>query len=242
MGLFTKLNHFFIALRGGIRLNNHRGLEGKELDWVLTSSMYAIQDWGYLNSFETGLEKKQLRALVQHYWKIKDREAALEIINHLLRRNRSENLKALYTAYEIADYPDYLKFALKEDDEEIIKEYIEYFDRLKLIVPKLKEKSVFQDYEGVKKVQDSGWNLAQGSFLARACYDLGYLQENELKNLLKRFYLELKNHCSTWQEYSASFILGRAIEGWEHTDRIIWKAEKLLNHKRSPLKNKSEIK
>lgn len=241
MEISSKLKRLSLAFRGGLRLNKKNGLTGKKLDHVLTSSMYAMQDWAYLNSYETGLSHQQLEALVGHYWKIKDRHAGLEIINHLMKRNRSENLDALYVAYEIADYPQYLKFKLYEDEEEIIKEYIKYFDRLKIIVPQLIEKGVFKEYEEVKKVQDAGWNLAQASFLIRSCYDLGYLQQPEVEALLERIHQELKKHCSTWGEYSASFILGREIDGWEHTDRIIWKAEKLLTDKRSPLSDKTLI-
>lgn len=241
MEVLSKVKRLVLAARGGLQLNRENALTGEELDSVLTSSMYAVQDWAYLNSYETGLDREQLEALVHHYWEIKDRDGALEILNHLMKRNRSENLKALYIAYEIEDYPDYLKFHLREDEEDIIKEYIKYFDRLKLIVPKLIEKGVFRNYAEVKKVQDSGWNLAQASFLARCCFDLGYLQEQELKALLKRFHTELKTHCATWRGYTASFILGREIDGWPHTNRIIWKAEKLLTDRRSPLRNKTEI-
>ncbi|HLS30606.1 MAG TPA: DUF1266 domain-containing protein [Flavobacteriaceae bacterium] len=241
MRIASKLKRISLAFRGGLRLNNKNGLTGKKLDHVLTSSMYAMQDWAYLNSYETGLDDQQLEALVDHYWNIKDRHAGLEIINHLMKRNRSENLDALYVAYEIEDYPQYLKFKLYEDEEDIIKEYVKYFDRLKIIVPQLIEKEVFKEYAEVKKVQDSGWNLAQASFLIRSCYDLGYLQQQEVEALLERVYQELKTHCSTWQEYTASFILGREIDGWEHTNRIIWKAEKLLTDKRSPLSDKTHI-
>lgn len=227
-------------MKGGLHLNEEKPLSGEELKWVLTGSMYALQDWAYLNAYETGLNEEQLKALVQQHWQIHDRDGAMEILNHLLKRNRSGNLKALYVAYEIVDYPDYLKFNLHEDDEEIVKEYIRYFDELKLIAPQLIEKNLFPDYEAVKKVQDSGWNLAQASFLARACYDLKLLEEQEVKAFLKRVYDELKTHCETWREYSSSFILGRSIEGWPDLDRTIWKSEKLFTDKISPLYQREE--
>lgn len=241
MKILSTLKHLNLAIKGGLRLNKDQALSGEELNWVLVGSMYALQDWAYLNSYQTGLNSEQLKILVEQHWQIHDRDAALEILNHLLKRNRSGNLKALYVAYEIADYPDYLKFNLHEDDEEIVKEYIRYFDELKLIAPQLIEKEVFPNYEVIKKVQDSGWNLAQASFLARCCFDLGLLEEHEMKIFLKRLYDELKTHCDSWREYAGSFILGRTIEGWPNLERTIWKSEKLFSEKRSPLYNRERI-
>lgn len=241
--IFEKAKRLNLALKGGLNLNSNpqKRVKGRQLNSLLTSSMFAVEDLAYLNSFETGLDEHSLDVLVHQYWKIYDREAANEILDHLLKRNRNENLAVIYEAYEVADYADFLKFRLKEDEEDIIKEYIVYLEQLFKVVPTLIEQGVFTDYKQVKKVQDLGWNVSRGAFLARACYDLGYFELKELQIHLDRFYKELQGRCSTWREYTQSYLLGRAIEEMPHQENCTVKAEKLLTSKRSPLYKKIKL-
>lgn len=235
MGFLSKIKEIKIAFRGGIRLNNSHSLDPQELKKVLVSSMQSLDNNAYIDSYHTGLNTKHLQTIVEDYWKIKDREGAMEIINHLVKRNRNDNLKVIYEAYEVVDYADFLKFRLKEDDQDVVKEFLVYLDRLKEVVPKLLEKGVFTDYEEVKKSQDKGWNLAQGSFLARCCYDLDLIAQSELQMILHRYYQELQTQCDSWQMYTQGYILGKSIEGWPGIDQSIWRAEKLLHHPKSPI-------
>lgn len=234
MSFLSKIEKIRTAFRGGIRLNKIHPLSQQELKDVLVSSMQALDNNAFLNSYHTGLDAKHLKAIVENYWKIKDREGAMEIINHLIKRNRNENLQVIYNAYEVVDYADFLKFRLKEDDQDVVKEFLVYLDRLKEVVPELIEKGIFSNYNEVKKSQDTGWNLAQGAFLARCCYDLNIISENELQMILKRYYRELQLQCDSWKMYTQGYILGKSIEGWPDIDQSIWKAEKLLSHPKSP--------
>lgn len=241
MGLSVKAAHLKLILKGGLNINKESQLSGKDLDKVLISSMFSVENMAFINSYETGLSQEDLKILIQGFWNIHDKEAALETIDHLMKRNKNDNIKVMYAAYEAEDYPDYLKFRLKEDEEELVKQYIAYLDRLFEVVPKLIEWGVFEDYQQVKKVMDSGWNVSLGSFLVRACYDYGYLNKKELIIYLTHFYDELKKYCETWEEYTNSYLLGRMIENWPQTIRMISKANKLLTAKNSPLKGKIEI-
>lgn len=241
MKLLSKFKQFSSRNKVELKLNNSKPLQGEELDRVLISSLNAVQEKAYLNSYETGLTKEGLETLVHHYWRIRDREGALVILDHLVERNRNKSLRIIYEAYEYEDFADYLKFRLPEDNEDVVKRYIAYLDKLHEIVPKMTEQNFFKDYAQVKKCQDAGWNLGQGAFLARCFFDLGYIQENELKRVLNKFYQNLKTYCSTWQEYTSSYILGRALEDWPDQEKVILETDKLQTHQTSPLKGKKYI-
>ncbi len=237
-----KLGKFIFGGGNKLRLATDNTLAEETLSEVLVSSLYALQEHAYINAYTTGLPPKGLNNLAQHYWGIYDREGALEIINRLLKRNRNNNLRVIYEAYEYEDFPDYLKFRLHEDDEEIIKRYIAYLNKLHEVVPPLLKTGYFDEYAQVIKCQDSGWNLAQASFLARCCYDLGYIQQKELIILLRQLYKELESHCSTWQEYTASYILGRQVEGWTDIKKVKELVKQLFYNKKSPLQGKQATK
>lgn len=233
-----KLNHIF---RGFVRLNKQEGLAGEDMNPLLVSALPAAQEMAFLNSYTTGLSQEKLQKHVEYFWGVRDREALIEILKNLLSRNRNENMEAVYGAYDQLDFADYLKFRLKEDIMENVKKYIDYLDKLKEVVPGLIEQGVFEDYQQAVRTQDSGWNLARGAFLARCGYDLGYLQKEEVVRLTQEFYEALKEHCTTWKEYTASYILGRSLEDRPHNEVVISLSEKLLTDSRSPLSERVRI-
>lgn len=241
MGLAVNFKRLFASFRGIPRRNEKTPETGQELRWIMVSGLPAFQNSAYLDSFTTGLQREELEKQVHYYWNVYDRQAALEIITRLLKRNRNENLRVLYEGYEVLDYADYFKFRLKEDEMEVVKKYIAYFDKLLEEVPELLKKEVFPDYAAVKRCQDSGWNLGRAAFLARCCYDIGYIDLEELKRLLKQLYQELQKHCKTWSEYTGSYVLGRALEDRPNEEVILKLADKLLHHPLSPFKGDAQL-
>ncbi len=241
MSILKKLKQF-LSEDKSLQLNPRVNLPAEEYLLLLVSCFEAAQNHAYLNTYATGLTKLQLDSLVHQHWGIKDKQGALEILNQLLKRNRNRNLKAIYVAYQIEDYPDYLKFNLHEGEEAVVKQYIAYLDGLKKEVPILLEKGIFTDYAQVLQTEDAGWNLGRGAFLIRACVDLEFLTTQEAQVLFQRFYDELTTHCQTWEDYTASYILGARLEGWLSLEELLTVRTHLLTAKNSPLKTHSLLK
>jgi len=237
MGFFSKFLNSFSS----IKLNDKNALDGYLLDHLLVGSMYAEQQSAYLNSYETGLNKSDITKLVETYWEISNQSQALETLQSLHYRNWDENLDIVYKAFENPEnYVDILKSNLSVDDE-AFDYYLSLFRKLKNVVPELMEQKVITDFAQLKKTKDSGWNYGRGVFLARCCYELGYISEEELKAYLEKSHMELKKYCSTWKEYTTSYIFGRVMWGGGHNNGMIQIADDLLNDKQSPLKNKTYI-
>lgn len=237
MGFFSKLLNSFKS----IRLNDKNIVNGYLLDHLLIGSMYAEQQSAYLNSYETGLGKSDVTKLVDTYWGISDQNQAIETLQSLHTRNQDENLDTVYRAFENSEnYFDILRSNIS-NEEKVFDYYLGLFRKLKNVVPELIEQNVITDFAQLKKAKDSGWNYGRGVFLARCCYELNYLSEKELIEYLAKSHQELKRYCSTWKEYTTSYVFGRATWGGGSNNGMIQIANDLLNKKQSPLKNKIYI-
>lgn len=224
-----------------MRLNDKNILNGYLLDHLLVGSMYAEQQSAYLNSYETGLYKSHITKLVETYWEIADQNQAIEMLQSLHDRNHDENLDVVYKAFENpVNYADILRSDLP-NEEGVFEYYLNLFRKLKTVVPELMEEKIITDFAQLKKAKDSGWNYGRSVFLARCCYELGYISEKELTAYLAKSHGELKRYCSTWKEYTTSYIFGRALWGGGHNNGMVQIANDLLNSDQSPLKNKTYL-
>ncbi|RQO65196.1 hypothetical protein DBR43_30555 [Pedobacter sp. KBW06] len=218
---------------------NKNGLNGYDLDCVLVSSMYAEQQSAYLNSYETGLSLSTIKKLVEEYWDVYDRDDALKILIDLLHRNEDEYVDFVYKALEDESNYEALLKANLPNDEGAFEYYLNIYRSLGNTIPELIEENVISHFSELKKIKDSGWNLGRGAFLARCCFELGHLSEEELKDYLGKTHTALKKYCGTWKEYTISYIFGRALWGGANNAGMISIADTLLNDDKSPLKNKA---
>jgi len=224
-----------------IRLNKTNALTGDLLDHLLIGSMYAEQQSAYLNSYETGLSKHDVRHLVETYWEIYNQTQAIEVLQSLHTRNQDENIEVVFRAFEDKEnYVDILKSNLSNKEDEFAY-YLGLFRKLNTVVPDLIEQNSITNFAQLKKTKDSGWNYGRSVFLARCCYELGYLSESQLKEYLAKAYTGLKKYCNTWKEYTTSYIFGRAVWGGANNGGMMQIADDLLKNVKSPLHNKSNI-
>jgi hypothetical protein len=224
-----------------LRLNDDQPLHGQQLDLVLVGSMYAAQQSAYLNSYTTGLSTNEIRELLEDYWDIHRSEDGKEILISLIERTTDPYLSVVYEAYENNErYVEILKSGLPGDDNSF-EEYLQIYRKLKNVIPEVTAQGVFENYAVLKRTKDAGWNYGRASFIARCCFEMGYLSENELKQCLEASYQGLKKFCTTWKEYTSSYVYGRALWGGSHNEGMISIGEDLLNNKKSPLKGKVNI-
>lgn len=237
MGIFSKIFNAFKS----IRLNDKNVVTGQQLDYLLVSAMYAEQQSAYLNSYETGLSKSTLKTLLEDYWSIYDKEAAAEILLDLQDRNQDQYLEVVYDTFENKEnYVTILKSNLPSE-EEIFRKYLDVYRNLNNVVPELIEQNVIKDFAQIKKIKDAAWNYGRGAFLSRCCYEAGYLSELEMKEYLRKSFTELKKYCTTWEEYTISYIFGRALWGGPNNSGMIQIADDLLHNAKSPLKDKKYL-
>ena len=181
----------------GLRLNDKKPLNGQQLDYILVSSMYAAQQSAFLNSYSTGLSKNEIKKILKDYWDINTIESAQETIESLLERNNDPYISILYEAFENKEnYVEILKSKLP-DDESILHHYVQIYRTINNTIPKVTAQGIFENYSELKKTKDAGWNFGRASFIARCCFDTGYLSEKEFRQYLQASYEGLKTHCKT---------------------------------------------
>ncbi|CAA9197318.1 hypothetical protein FLA105534_01573 [Flavobacterium bizetiae] len=237
MNLFSKIFNAFKS----IRLNDKNVVVGQQLDYLLVSSMYAEQQSAYLNSYETGLSKTTIKKLLEEYWSVFDKKTAIEILLDLQNRNEDKYINFVYDAFENkSNYVTILKSNLPAEDE-IFRGYLDIYRNLNNVVPELIEENVIEDFAQIKKIKDAAWNYGRGAFVSRCCYEMGYLSESEMKEYLRKSFTDLKKYCSTWQEYTISYIFGRALWGGPNNSGMIQIADDLLHNEKSPLKSKKYL-
>lgn len=224
-----------------LKLNDNQPLHGQQLDYILVGSMYASQQSAYLNSYVTGLSKRVIKKLLQDYWDIYSSEDAKEMLNSLIERNNDTYISVIYEAYKNkGNYVEILKSGLP-DDENIFQQYLQIYRKLSTVIPEVTAQGLFENYSVLEKTKDAGWNYGRASFIARCCFEMDYLSENELQQYVEASYNGLKKFCKTWREYTSSYVYGRALSGGSHNEGMISIAEDLLNRKESPLKDKKYI-
>jgi len=224
-----------------LRMNSKKEVSGNQLNYILVSSMYAEQQSAYLNSYETGLSKSILKNILQDYWQIFNRDEAVEALVDLLDGHEDIYIDVAYRAYAMGDdYADFLKANLPSDPDQF-KYYLEIYRKLRNIVPGLIEDGVIKDISDVTKIKVSGWNYGRAAFLTRCCFDMGYITQAEMLEYLENAYVGLKKYCTTWKEYTTSYIFGRAIWGGPYNGEIVNIADDLLHKEKSPLKDRKNI-
>ncbi|WP_413512295.1 DUF1266 domain-containing protein [Myroides odoratus] len=237
MNVFSKILNAFKS----IQLNSKNAVIGQRLDHLLLSSMYAEQQSAYLNSYETGLSKATIKTLLEDYWQLFDKEDALDILSDLQNRNQDKYIDIVYCAFEDKEnYVAILKANLPAE-KEAFNHYLEIYRNLNKLVPELIEEGVVDNFTSLRKVKDAGWNYGRGAFIARCCFDMGYLTEEELKAYLEKSYIGIKTYCGSWKEYTISYIFGRALWGSATNSGMIQIAHDLLENEKSPLKNKKYL-
>jgi Protein of unknown function (DUF1266) len=230
MGLFSNL----FGSSKSIRLNKNEALDGIALKEVLVSSIYAEQQGAYINSYNTGIDPTKRKQILEDWWSIYDSTTAWDKLNYLLQEGYSKIFPAVYEAFEdnTENYAAILQKGVQESDIEkaegiLINLHANYGQ---LIEDKVINKNI-----DIKKYGIAGWDYGRGSFIARLCYEAGYMNLDQLKKYLKDCLAALKMNCPNWEAYAKSYIIGRAM--WNGTDNsgMVVIANDLLNNSKSPL-------
>ncbi|GGC94355.1 DUF1266 domain-containing protein [Enterococcus wangshanyuanii] len=110
---------------------------------------------------------------------------------------------------------------------------------------------VYNDNGELRKIDENAiynckgilaWDALRGANVARVCYNLGYLSEEETWYYLEKFSHQLKENYDNWEEIAFSFLLGRYLWSGDSTQetyiRIITNQ---FTHYSMPSKSKKEI-
>ncbi|MEN7549931.1 DUF1266 domain-containing protein [Rapidithrix thailandica] len=147
-----------------------------------------------LDKYEYGLKEQ---------WGITNTKEALEVLNGLVRLERSQEY-------------DQLLLHCKEH-QGLRTVFVEIAKGLELPV------------ENVRKIASTyAWDICRAVNLAKWCFWLGYLTEEQTNDYLNKCVEVVWSKGKSWQEYTCSFLIGRAIQGFD-LDELLVECQQLLS-------------
>lgn len=209
---------------------------------VLSREQYAALNIGtimgeqnmyYCNCLETEPDKEDVASRLDEYYGIYDRESAIETLEHFLNRGHHIYYNAIKPV--ISNTSSEVDTSLLNEDEK--ETYLgTYISNIKETLESLVSYQVIKGGSEFKDIQAEAWDLARASFVARCCYDCGFITEEEAWNVIMLAYQKSKEIYPDWREFAKGYLVGRCMWIGEHysNDGIFDIVDGLLNDDNSP--------
>ncbi|MBO1254834.1 DUF1266 domain-containing protein [Alteromonas sp. 5E99-2] len=200
-------------------------------------SMLAEHRQAYSNSLEMGEDDlDEVAEGLAQAWEIMDSETAKDVLNWLL----AEGHRILYP---------YVFNGLKYDDEDELLEYIHSITDDKKIGAKIYHFSMQLKQSRVDLFESdvvsldtdldidiTAWDMGRCVAVARMCYEVSYLSEDEAWDFIKHAAEIAKPIYSSWKTFGHAYLVGRAM--WSgpgmQLDNMIFDFKNHIEHENSP--------
>ncbi|MCK7553726.1 DUF1266 domain-containing protein [Chitinophaga sedimenti] len=100
-------------------------------------------------------------------------------------------------------------FNTREDREKALS----HVEHLKETIPVLIAKGIINSEEDVVHISINAWDYGRIVFLARLCYEAGYLTEREVWHFIHTGDELAQQQFNDWATFGKSYVLGRAMWG-----------------------------
>lgn len=185
----------------------------------------------FVDSLQTGIEKGELKQRLAQFWGVVDGNSAREAIERMLsfagtklpdavlevRAADPQNWRAAAAA-KLADHPD----------------ASETIDHLGQTINLLTKQGIVANPPRPETA--AGWDLGRAVFLARASFDLGYIDESKAWAYIDAAVREAQARFGDWQSLGNSYLIGRAL--WfgknEMLESLIELGKGVMNDAKSP--------
>lgn len=217
-----------------VPLNRRNPLQGEELKYVLVSSVQAIRNDAYINSYETGLNPDKRNSLLESY-KVLDRIPAEQVLNEFAEEDLQPFFHEMYGLYQ-KNYPFLEQIIYDQLGSIKAENTVALFHNLSHKIAQLKKMRIINHEEEIKQIHLSVWNNSLGAFIARLMYEEQIISLSELKSYLRRFYKSVKKSVGSWEEFAKSAIATRILYQNEALSKNDIPEKILLDYPDSPFK------
>ncbi|MFN8436299.1 MAG: DUF1266 domain-containing protein [Cytophagales bacterium] len=189
-------------------------LHVEELRKILLSILSSIQAEAYIDSYSTGLNKKQIRESLVSNWNIMDFEEAKSVIDWLITGGQNmlfEEIKHVFVK-SLESSRAMTEFRKLTRNFDYQHKFYKYYENVHIFQANYPELSFSQkDFEkGIK-----AWDLSRGVFVARMCYDIHYLDKIQFENILNMAQNQARATYTSWDEYFKGYLLGRIMYSYD---------------------------
>lgn len=218
-----------------VRLDPHSTLDAVGCRKLAVGAMYASQQGAFQNTLETGIPDI-LPQIVGGWWGIAGTEQACETLDYLCDKGFRYYYPFVLEAFACLD---------PERQDEVFQRCMtsqEDYDKAVAQLRNLEETydelvacGIVASKEDLGRYGVAGWDAGRICFLARACYEMGYLTEAEAWDYIDRADALSREAFGSWRELATSYLIGRSLWGGKRSYNSGMKqtADKLLADPRS---------
>lgn len=225
----------YYSVFGGFRMKKNANTTPEQYRQLLVGAIYAKQQGSYQNVLKTGMGPNKALTLANQWWGINNHYEAMSTLEYLLEDGFNTLFPHVYHAYLLEgdeERKNYLISALvpnreisPQEEEEIKNQLNKAYSQvchLDESYDKLVEHKIITCKEDLQKYGSIGWDAGRLSFLARVCYNLKYISEDEAWKFVEKAYNQSKKAFDNWEDFGKSYIIGRTMwGGFDSTNSVI---------------------
>ncbi len=218
----------------GTQFKKDSNLSSEQQKQIATSAIYSAQQAAYVNALETGLGKSEVKEILEEWWGINNQTDAVDTLEYLKEGGFQACLPIAYQAIAQKDIPFNEFLQQNINDYEDLQTIQERTYNLKTNLGQISEIKVIQNIEDIQKLGAAGWDAGRLGFITRLCFDMDYITEQQAWQYLADAHKMAKQYFNNWEDFSKSYVIGRAMWNGANNDGMYAIARDLLDEKPSP--------
>lgn len=219
-------------------MNKKANLTTEQYRKVLLGAIYSEQQLAYINSLETGMAKEKIQTMLRDWWGISNHSDAVETLNYLDAKGFRYYFPLVYKAYLASDQQSKKQLLIEAfgHDEEDLEKAFSQLVNLQETNDRLKKNNIISTDADIERLGNTGWDVGRLVFVARLCFDAGYINANEAWDYIDKAAVLAKSNFSNWNDYAKSYVLGRGMWGGKNSQNegIASIADTLMTDPKSP--------
>ncbi|MGL4608867.1 MAG: DUF1266 domain-containing protein [Trueperaceae bacterium] len=201
-----------------IYINKRSTLSPEQYRKIALGAIYSEQQTAFINSLETGLGKGRIRELLAEWWGISNPAEAKTTLTYLQHKGFRFYFPTVLRAFDAPEHQQETIIASSFDNREDASKAWSQLQHLKETLDELKQDGVITQTAHVLKYGNVGWDVGRLVFLARLCYDAGYISEGEAWSFIETANTLAQKTFRSWGDYAKSYVIGRAMWGGKQFD------------------------
>lgn len=235
-GLLYKAIPFIRKMKGAfkkIHVNSDMSLSDEKYRQLALGAIYSEQQSAFINSLTTGIPVFEMKAMLHNWWEVNDGFSAKYTLDFLLDNARKSVFPDVFKSFKNEEGTD--AFSMFTDTQKKQKAYSQ-LQHLKDTFSDLQKEGIITNDEEFERLGTDGWELGRLVYVARMCFDAGFISETEAWNYIADAAGIAKEKFSNWKDFAYSYVIGRSL--WSGKDSansgIAYIAKYLLSEPQSP--------
>lgn len=211
--------NIYRAIRGKFNVTSNNPLSIEKQRQILLGAIFSSQQNARLDSLKLHIDSKQRSMILDEWWDIRCTEDALETLDGL--RDKGHRYFFPYVLEAMKQPDDQAKgdvILAHFEEEEEIERAVYFLNNLSGSVEAMKKEGTITGIEDLERIGVGGWDVGRLSFIARACYDAGYIDEETAWKYLQDADRLAHEKLDSWKALAESYVVGRYLWGGINAD------------------------